>query len=111
MHEDHSLLWSHIPNNRMLRWHADITTESGMTVWREAAEFSNGHARKSGALPVLSMQRQLDEGVAVEQLRPPFGGIQLGAARDCLVWCAGNSGTNKGDAFRVMARRKPHRYP
>jgi gluconolactonase len=28
MREDQSLLWSDIPNNRMLRWHAD----SGMTV-------------------------------------------------------------------------------
>ena len=55
MHEDHSLLWSDIPNNRMLRWHADTRSttshHSGMTVWREAVEFTNGHAReKSGAL-------------------------------------------------------------
>jgi gluconolactonase len=47
MFEDHSLLWSDIPNNRMLRWQPD----KGMTVWREAVEFTNGHAReKSGAL-------------------------------------------------------------
>ncbi len=47
MHEDDSLLWSDIPNNRMLRWHAD----TGMTVWREAVEFTNGHAREAdGAL-------------------------------------------------------------
>lgn len=47
MKEDHSVLWSDIPNNRMLRWHAD----TGMTVWREAVEFTNGHAREAdGAL-------------------------------------------------------------
>lgn len=47
LHEDRSLLWSDIPNNRVLRWHAD----TGMTVWRSGAEFSNGHAREAdGAL-------------------------------------------------------------
>lgn len=34
------LLWSDIPNNRMLSWHA----ERGMAVWREAVDFTNGHA-------------------------------------------------------------------
>ncbi len=47
MHEDRSLLWSDIPNNRMLRWSAD----SGMTVWRDGVEFTNGHVREAdGAL-------------------------------------------------------------
>lgn len=47
MHEDSSLLWSDIPNNRMLRWHAD----EGMSIWRENVEFTNGHTREaSGAL-------------------------------------------------------------
>ena len=47
MHEDDSVLWSDIPNNRMLRWHA----QEGMTVWREGIEFTNGHVRAAdGAL-------------------------------------------------------------
>jgi gluconolactonase len=47
MREDASVLWSDIPNNRMLRWHP----ADGMTVWREAVEFTNGHAREAdGAL-------------------------------------------------------------
>lgn len=33
------LLWSDIPNNRMLCWHAG----RGLSVWREAVEFTNGH--------------------------------------------------------------------
>jgi gluconolactonase len=41
MHEDDSVLWSDIPNNRMLRWSA----RDGMTVWRSAVEFTNGHTR------------------------------------------------------------------
>lgn len=47
MHEDESVLWSDIPNNRMLRWHA----ADGISVWRDAVEFTNGHAREAdGAL-------------------------------------------------------------
>ncbi len=47
MAEDQSLLWSDIPNNRMLRWQAD----TGMTVWRDAVDYTNGHIREAdGAL-------------------------------------------------------------
>lgn len=47
MHEDQSLLWSDIPNNRMLRWH----TDAGMTIWREKVDFTNGHTLEAdGAL-------------------------------------------------------------
>ena len=40
--EEAALLWSDIPNNRMLRW----SESEGMTVWREGVEFTNGHARE-----------------------------------------------------------------
>ncbi|MEY4295547.1 MAG: hypothetical protein RLY82_1235 [Pseudomonadota bacterium] len=33
------LLWSDIPNNRMMRW----SEADGMRVWRDKAEFTNGH--------------------------------------------------------------------
>ena len=47
LRETGSLLWSDIPNNRMLCWQP----EHGMSVWREAVEFTNGHAREAdGAL-------------------------------------------------------------
>lgn len=41
LQEDNSVLWSDIPNNRMLRWSA----ADGMSVWREHVEFTNGHTR------------------------------------------------------------------
>jgi gluconolactonase len=41
LHEDNSVLWSDIPNNRMLRW----SEADGMTVWRDGVEFTNGHTR------------------------------------------------------------------
>lgn len=34
------ILWSDIPNNRMLRW----SEKAGMSVWRNNVEFTNGHA-------------------------------------------------------------------
>ncbi len=37
--QDESVLWSDIPNNRILRW----SQADGMTVWRDSAEFANGH--------------------------------------------------------------------
>jgi len=41
MHEDDCVLWSDIPNDRMLRWSA----ADGMRVWRDHVEFTNGHTR------------------------------------------------------------------
>lgn len=43
MQEDDSVLWSDIPNNRMLRW----SEADGMAVWRDQAEFTNGHTREA----------------------------------------------------------------
>jgi gluconolactonase len=47
MRETGEVLWSDIPNNRMLAWHP----ERGLRVWRERVEFTNGHVREAdGAL-------------------------------------------------------------
>ncbi len=47
INETAELLWSDIPNNRMLCWHA----KRGLSVWRQPAAFSNGHVREAdGAL-------------------------------------------------------------
>jgi gluconolactonase len=39
--EDDSVLWSDIPNNRLLRW----SPKDGMQVWRQPSNFENGHYR------------------------------------------------------------------
>ncbi len=39
MAQDQSVLWSDIPNNRMLRW----SERDGISVWRHNANFTNGH--------------------------------------------------------------------
>ena len=65
MHEDGSVLWSDIPNNRMLRWHP---TE-GQSIWREQVEFTNGHTREAnGALLHCSHGHR-----AIVRTRKPFG--------------------------------------
>ncbi len=43
IHEDASVLFSDIPGNRVMRWSPD----AGLTVWRDAVDFSNGHAREA----------------------------------------------------------------
>jgi gluconolactonase len=40
-HEDDSVIWSDIPNNRLLRWSA----KDGVRVWRQPSNFENGHYR------------------------------------------------------------------
>ena len=44
LRETGALLWSDIPNNRMLSWQP----QQGQTVWRERVEFTNGHVREAG---------------------------------------------------------------
>ena len=39
--ESQSVLWSDIPNDRILRWSAS----EGLAVWQQGVEFTNGHAR------------------------------------------------------------------
>jgi gluconolactonase len=43
MHEDGGVLWSDIPNNRMLRWHPG----DGVSIWRDQIDFVNGHTREA----------------------------------------------------------------
>jgi gluconolactonase len=75
MHEDGSVLWSDIPNNRMLRWHPT----AGMSVWRDRVDFVNGHTREAdGSLLHCSHgQRAL--------LRTRFGPGGLSDAHDEIV--------------------------
>ena len=44
MQENGSVLWRDIPKNRMLRWHPN----GGGRVWRQLADFVNGHTREPG---------------------------------------------------------------
>ena len=91
MRETGALLWSDIPHNRMLSWHP----EQGMTVWREAVEFTNGHARTAdGALLHCSHgQRAIVRTRLAPDLRPRademlvghYQGRRLNSPNDLVV--------------------------
>jgi len=91
MHEDGSVLWSDIPNNRMLRWHP----EDGQSVWRDQVEYTNGHFReRDGSLLHCSHGRRaiirtrfngdLSQGVD-EVLVDRFQGRRLNSPNDVIV--------------------------
>ncbi|MBL8346272.1 MAG: SMP-30/gluconolactonase/LRE family protein [Rubrivivax sp.] len=92
LHETGELLWSDIPANRMLAWHA----ARGMRVWRAPAEFTNGHVREAdGALLHCSHgQRAIvrtrlgPDGEAVgndEVLASHYQGRRLNSPNDLVV--------------------------
>jgi gluconolactonase len=79
------LLFSDIPNNRVLRW-----VEGGVSVFREPAYFSNGHARDlQGRLVSCSHQdrsitrTELDGSITVLAAR--FNGKRLNSPNDVIV--------------------------
>ncbi|MGQ0708949.1 MAG: SMP-30/gluconolactonase/LRE family protein [Rhodoferax sp.] len=91
MAEDQSVLWSDIPNNRMLRWHAC----DGLEVWRDQVEFTNGHTREADG-SLLHCSHGLRAIVRTRfdaQLRPlhdeivanEYGGRRLNSPNDVVV--------------------------
>lgn len=86
MKEDSSVLWSDIPNNRILRWQP----EQGMTVFRFPADFTNGHYRDlQGRLVSCShgkrrIERTESDG-SVTTLVDRYGGKRLNSPNDLVV--------------------------
>jgi gluconolactonase len=91
LREDASVLWSDIPNNRLMYWHPD----RGAHVWKRDVEFTNGHAREaSGALLHCSHGRRaivrtrLDEALLPgedEIVVDRFQGKRLNSPNDVVV--------------------------
>ena len=85
--EDDSVLWSDIPNDRMLRWSAN----DGMRVWRERVEFTNGHARDlDGSLlhcshGLRAVFRTAVDGSAQRVVVDRWQGRRLNAPNDIVV--------------------------
>ncbi len=65
---DGSVIWSDIPNNRVLRWHAT----DGATVLLDAAEYQNGHALDhDGSILACSHGRRRIERLAADMTVSP----------------------------------------
>ena len=77
MHEDDAVLWSDIPNNRMLRWHEC----EGMSVWRSGVEFTNGHTRDLNG-DLLHCSHGLR---AIVRTRSSTGGVHADAPDEIVV--------------------------
>ena len=91
LRETDELLWSDIPNNRMLAWHP----QRGLAVWRDQVEFTNGHVREhDGALlhcshgkRALLRTRLNASGVALsdETVVDRYQGRRLNSPNDVVV--------------------------
>jgi gluconolactonase len=87
MAEDDSVLWSDIPNDRMLRW----SERDGMHVWRERVEFTNGHARDlDGSLlhcshGLRAVFRTAPDGSGQRIVVDRWQGMRLNAPNDVVV--------------------------
>ena len=85
------LVWSDIPNNRLLAWHP----QSGMRVWRDSVEFTNGHALQadgsllhcSHGLRAITQTRFDTEGQALADvvLASHYQGRRLNSPNDVVV--------------------------
>lgn len=80
------LLWSDIPNERMLRW----TPESGVSVYRQPSNFANGHTRdRQGRLVSCEhgtrrvTRTEVDGSITV--LADRFEGARLNSPNDVVV--------------------------
>jgi gluconolactonase len=90
-----TLVWSDIPNNRMLCWNA----EQGMSVWRSPANFTNGHTLEAdgsllhcshGARAIIrtrvdSKTGRLKEAILDEIVVDRFEGKRLNSPNDIVV--------------------------
>ena len=96
------LLWSDIPNQRMLRW----TPEGGVSVYRQPSDFANGHTRdRQGRLVSCEhgsrrvTRTQYDGTITV--LADSFEGRRLNSP--------GGRGTVSACAWRSGRRRRQQR--
>ena len=89
--DHHCLVWSDIPNNRMLRW--DETT-GAVTVFRSPADYANGHTRDhQGRLVCEHLTRRVtrtEHDGSITVLADRFDGRPLNAPNDVVVAADGS---------------------
>lgn len=89
------LLWSDIPNQRILRWAADAASGGSVTTFRQPSNFSNGQTRdRQGRLVTCEHgQRRVIRTEANGQitvLADSFGGRRLNSPNDVVVHSDGS---------------------
>lgn len=89
------LLWSDIPNQRILRWAADMATGGSVTTFRQPSNFSNGQTRdRQGRLVTcehgLRRVGRTEACGSVTVLADSFQGKQLNSPNDVVVQSDGS---------------------
>ena len=88
--DEDAVLWSDIPNDRILRWSA----ADGMSVWRTGAEFTNGHALEAdgsllhcshGQRAIVRTRRSGDRWCEDELVVSHYQGRRLNSPNDIVV--------------------------
>ena len=112
--ESGELLWSDIPNNRMLAW----SDARGMRVWRDAADFTNGHVRdRDGSLLHCSHGRRailrtrlnrLGQAVSDEVVVDSYQGRRLNSPNDLVVKSDGSIWFTD-PPYGIVSDREGHR--
>lgn len=111
MAEQNCVLWSDIPNNRILRWSA----AGGMTVFRSPANFSNGHYRDlDGRLVSCShggrcIERTERDG-SVTVLVGHYRGKRLNSPNDLVVKSDGTIWFTD-PPYGILSNREGHEAP
>lgn len=116
LRESGELLWSDIPNNRMLCWHA----ERGMQVWRYGVEFTNGHTReRDGALLHCSHGQRaiirtrlnaMGQPVSDEVVVDHYQGRRLNSPNDIVVKSDGSIWFTD-PPYGILSDREGHQAP
>lgn len=118
MHEDDAVLWSDIPNNRMLRW----AKTDGMRIWREGVEYTNGHTRDqngdllhcSHGLRAIIRTRAgktgVDPDTADEIVVDRFEGCRLNSPNDIVVRSDGTIWFTD-PPYGILSDREGHKAP
>ncbi|MGH1540705.1 MAG: SMP-30/gluconolactonase/LRE family protein [Arenicella sp.] len=85
--EHNTVIWSDIPNNRILQW----DDASGMSIWRDKVNFTNGRYRDSNGDVIhcshggRSIQRSNASGADFETLVDNYQGRRLNSPNDIVV--------------------------
>lgn len=114
--QSEQLLWSDIPNNRILSWQAQV----GMRVWRDGVDFTNGHVleRDGSLLHCSHGQRAIvrtrlgpqGEPLGDEVVVDRYQGRRLNSPNDVVVKSDGSIWFTD-PPYGIVSDREGHRAP
>jgi len=116
--QDGSVVWSDIPNNRILRW----SEADGMSVWRDQVEFTNGHTLDNegnllhcshglrAIVRTSAMQGHILAATKDETLVTHYEGKRLNSPNDVIVDSTGRIWFSD-PPYGILSDREGHKAP